>query len=150
MKDYEINNETLAIIPVSLVKSLIIEKTNEFIVEKNAVKIIDNSCKYFGSSLNGRHDGTKNLIGVSHKAPIIIEETKNIIFFPTNSPRIESCNWISLRNICEFKRKDNKSLIIFNNGYNLEIDISYGSLENQILRATRLESVLRIRKEEKN
>ncbi len=149
MKNYEINSETLAIIPIENYKSKIIEKDREFIVDMTPMKIIDNSCQYFGSSYQGRFMGTKNLIGVSHKAPIIIEESREIIFFPTNSPRLYECAWISLKHLNNYKRNEETSKILFNNGNLLELDISYGSLDNQVLRAARLESVLRIRKENK-
>lgn len=149
MKNYEINSETLAIIPIENYKSKIIEKEREFIVDMTPIKIIDNSCQYFGSSYQGRFLGTKSLIGVSHKAPIIIEESREIIFFPTNSPRLYECAWISLKHLSNYKRNDETAKISFNNGNHLELDISYGSLDNQVLRAARLESVLRIRKENK-
>lgn len=146
MDTYEINSDTLAIIPVSEYKSRVIERDNTFEVNMPPIKIIQNSCEYFGSSYDGRFIGTKNLIGVSHKAPIIIEESKEIIFFPTSSPRQYDCAWISLKNLLNYERNKNNSTIIFNNGNLLELDMSYGSLDNQILRAARLESVLRLRK----
>ncbi|MFA7688946.1 MAG: competence protein ComK, partial [Bacilli bacterium] len=102
MGEYEISNNTLAIIPIGYSKSKVLETTEEFIVNLSPFEIINNSCKYFGSSYSGRHDGTKNLIGVSHKAPIIIEETTELIFFPTMSPRIPNCYWISLNKVKDF------------------------------------------------
>ena len=146
MNSYEINSETQAIIPIGDDKSKIIESGRTLIVNQTPMKIIDRSCKYFGSSYQGRFIGTKNLIGVSHKAPIIIEETKEIIFFPTNSPRLDNCAWLSLKHLQNYKKSNNNSIITFNSGYLLDLDISYGSLDNQVLRATRLESVLRLRK----
>ncbi len=146
MTSYEISEETLAIIPLDNYRSKVIEKDGSFVVDKTPMEIIENSCRFFGSSYFGRHTGTKNLIGVSHKAPIIIEESKEIIFFPTNSPRIYECCWVSLKNIEKYKKIETSSLIVFNTGYLLELNISYGSLDNQVLRATRLESVLRSRK----
>jgi competence protein ComK len=143
---YEINNDTLAIIPLTNYKSKIIERERVFEVDMTPMQIIDNSCQFFGSSYQGRSSGTKKLIGVSHKAPIIIEESKEIIFFPTNSPRLYECCWISLKNINDYKRSKDNSVVIFNTGHLLELEISYGSLDNQILRAARLESVLRKRK----
>lgn len=147
MDNYEINNDTLAILPIDNYQSKIIEIDREIIINMTPMKIIENSCQYFGSSYQGRSLGTKNLIGVTHKAPIIIEESREIIFFPTNSPRLYECSWISLKNLNNYKKTNNKSKILFNNGNLLELDISYGSLDNQVLRAARLESVLRIRKE---
>jgi len=146
MNTYEINEETLAILPLDNYKSKIIEKDNEFVIEQTPYEIIDNSCQYFGSSFIGRQMGTKKLIGVTHKSPIIIEETKEIIFFPTNSHRIYECCWISLNNINKYYKNIDKSVVLFNTGYMLNLNISYGSLDNQILRAARLESVLRKRK----
>ena len=79
MDEYEINDDTLAILPIDDERSKIIEKDRTFIVNQPPIRIIDNSCQYFGSSYQGRFLGTKNLIGISHKAPIIIEESKEII-----------------------------------------------------------------------
>lgn len=39
-----------------------------------------------------------------------------------------------------------KTIVHFKNGKSLDLDISFGSLENQVLRATRLESILHKRK----
>ncbi len=146
MSTYEISEDTLAVIPIDNYRSKVVEKDKVLIVNMKPMDVIDNSCQFFGSSYHGRHKGTKKLIGVSHKSPIIIEESREIIFFPTNSPRLYDCCWISLKNIEKYKRLNNTSLVIFNTGYLLDLDISYGSLDNQVLRATRLESVLRIRK----
>ena len=144
--NYEICQDTLAIIPIENGKSKVIETHGEIIVNKTPMEIIEDSCLYFGSSYDGRHTATKYLLGISYKSPIIIEESRNIIFFPTNSPRQYNCCWISLRNIIDYKRKYNYSIIYFDNGKNIILNISYGSLDNQILRATRLESIMRNKK----
>lgn len=146
LDNYEININTLAIIPVKQKLSRVIEKDNIYLVSKSTTSIIDNSCRYFGCSLDGRHKGTKEMIGVSYKSPIIIEETNNIIFFPTSSPRFDDCYWICLNNIKKSIKNNNSSQIIFNNNYELNLNISYESLNNQILRATLLDSTLTKRK----
>src|SRR5690554_4977406 len=99
METYEISINTLAIIPLDNYRSKVIEENNTFVVNQTPMQIIEHSCRYFGSSYQGRHKGTRNLIGVSHKSPIIIEGTREIIFFPTNSPRLYDCSWISLKKI---------------------------------------------------
>lgn len=142
MKNYEINVETLAILPYGENKSKIIEKEKEIIVNCTPIKIIDESCKFFGSSYDGRFNGTKSMLGISHKAPIIIEESKMIIFFPTASPRLFDCLWLSLNNIESYIKNDGNTIIRFNCGKSLELELSYGIIDNQVLRATRLGSVL--------
>jgi len=144
---YEINSSTLAIIPITEQLSKIMEDESVITVCKSPTEIIDDSCKFFGSSYQGRFEGTKKLTGINYKAPIIIEETRNIIFFPTSSPRFHNCTWVSLSQIKTFEKMKNQSVITFKNGQLLKLDLSYGSLENQILRATRLESILKKRKE---
>ena len=146
MKDYEVNLETLAVISLDNDNSLVYEKDGFFEVEKSANKIMEDSCQYFGSSMNGRQVGSKNLTGMTHKVPIVIEETSDMIFFPTNSPRLASCSWISLNNIKDYEKSVNGATILFNNGQKLDVDISYGVINNQILRSSRLKTKLQERK----
>ena len=144
---YEINQDTVALCPITKNVSRVIELNNEFIVSKSTTKIMEDSCEYFGSTLYGRMQGTKSLIGISHKAPIIVEETNEIIFFPTSSSRKEdNCFWLRLKYIEKYYKDGNKITVEFKNNLSLNLDLSYGILDNQILRATRLESVLRNRK----
>ncbi|MBP3634856.1 MAG: competence protein ComK [Bacilli bacterium] len=146
MDEYEINSNTIALIPIDSEKTKVIEEKETFMVEMCAMKIIERSCEFFGSTYLGRHMGTKALTGISHKSPIIIEESKNIIYFPTTSPRLDECMWLSLKHIQNYKDENGKLMVFFENGQNINVDISYGSFDNQYLRATKLESILRKRK----
>ena len=144
-ESYEINNSTLALIALDN-KTKVIEEEREFFIDKTPSNILEESCEYFGSSYLGRKIGTKNLIGITHKSPIIIEESREIIFFPTSSPRLNNCSWISLNNIKNFIKNNEKTKIIFDNQKEIIVDVSFGIMENQILRASLLESTLRKRK----
>jgi competence protein ComK len=141
--NYEINYETQLIIPIGKNSSKIIEQDDEYFIKNNTLSILEHSCEYFGSSLEGRKEGTKKLLGITHKSPIIIEESRKIIFFPTTSPEKEDCIWINLDKIEKYYKKENKkSTIQFKNGDIVDLNISIGSLTNQILRATRLKYIL--------
>ncbi len=147
MGEYEINEATNAIIPISETETKVIEDENIYQVNKKAIKIIDDSCKYFGSSYSGRFEGAKKLLGPKiYKAPIIVEETRELIYFPTGSSRASDCIWISLKKVKEIKKSNYNSVVIFKNNQEIELDISIESLNNQLLRASRLESILRQRK----
>lgn len=143
---YEINGNTLAIIPIAKNKSKVFEVDNEIIVNKSAKDIIDDSCRYFGSSYNGRFEGTKKILGVSYKSPIIVEESREIIFFPTTSPRNSDCSWISLNNIEDYLKNEDRTLVNFKNGNTLDLEVSLGSFENQMIRSMRLANILKRRK----
>lgn len=146
LQSYEINNGTLAIIPINETTTKVIEIDNEYIVNKSSMEIIDDSCNYYGSTYKGRNEGTKNLLGMSYKLPIIIEESKNIIFFPTTSPRLIDCYWISLNNIKNYIKNNDESIIVFKNDNVISVNVSIFILESQILRASRLSSILQSRK----
>lgn len=147
IQSYEINGNTLAIIPITKNTSKVIEAEQEILVERSATEIIDDSCRYFGSSYHGRFEGTKNILGVNYKSPIIVEESRDIIFFPTSSPRIDDCHWISLNNIDDYKKTSQNNIIInFKSGQTLELNISLGSFENQMIRSLRLANILKRRK----
>lgn len=151
MKNYEINSSTLAIIPIDNEISEVYEETGKYTIKKSSNSIIKENCKFYGSSYEGRCTGTKYLTGIKTKYPIIIEESRNIIFFPTSSIRTQQSTWIALNKIKEYKQKEKNSRIYFKNDFKLDLDISYYSLENQIIRATMLKSKLYEKKlEQKN
>ena len=58
MKDYEINDETLAIIPDDIWNSIVVEDNCDYVVSGKPLEIVDYSCKYFGSSYPGRKEGS--------------------------------------------------------------------------------------------
>ena len=54
LDSYEINNETLLIVPYDYGKSKVYEYDDEFIVNMIPLTIVKNSCMFFGSSFDGR------------------------------------------------------------------------------------------------
>lgn len=142
---YEINDKTVALYAMTD-KTRVYEEDKSFVVDMPATEIMEESCSYFGSSLEGRKKGTANLIGVSYKAPIIVEESNNMIFFPTSSPKIKTCSWLRSNRIDRFYYKNNRLVVEFKNGSKILLNTSYDVINNQILRATRLEAVLHNRK----
>ena len=148
MDKYEINDKTIALYSLTN-KTRVYEEDRSFVVDALASEIMEDSCSYFGSSLEGRKKGTHNLIGVSYKAPIIVEESNDMIFFPTTSPKVKSCSWLRFNKIKRYYYKNNHLVVEFKNGDKILLNISYDMINNQVLRATRLESVLRERKIQK-
>ena len=82
--DYEISSATLAIIPLDENTSKVYEEETEYTISKSSNSIIKDNCEFYGSSYEGRCIGTKALTGIKTKYPIIIEESRSIIFFPTS------------------------------------------------------------------
>ena len=144
---YEINYGTLAIMPNNRENSLIYEDENRYIIEETPFKIMENSCKYFGSTYKGRKDSAKSILGAEYKVPIIVEDSNNLIVFPTTSPQADDCIWVSLNRIKTFEAIDaNNTKIVFDNEKEIIVPATFRSIQNQISRATRLDYILRKRK----
>ncbi len=143
--NYEINEGTLAILAKNK-KSLILEDDKKYVVDSLPFDVVDHSCKYFGSSYEGRREGTKEILHINYKVPIIVDNSRNLIFFPTNSPISDDCSWLSLKSIKSIKEGDfNTTDVIFNNGVSINIPVSKRTMDNQILRASRLDLIMRNR-----
>ena len=146
LDDYEISSATQAIVPISEDKTMIYEEEGEYIISKPSNEIINYNCNFYGSSYDGRCEGTRSLLGIKSKLPIIIEESRNIIFFPTSSVRRKQSNWIALNKIKSYHKDEKNSYIIFTDGRKVNFDVSVFSIENQFYRATLLKSKLADRK----
>ena len=149
MESYEINKDTLAVLPKNENESIVYEFDNKYEVEESVDKIMEDSCLYFGSNFEGRKAGSAKLLNLTHKLPIVVEESNSIIFFPTSSPRLSKCSWISLNNIDKYEKVKNGTKVTFKDGQSLNLSISYGMLDNQILRSSRLQYLLNERNVEK-
>ena len=122
MENYEVNDRTLALCSLDS-KTRVYEEGSTFIVNKPAYEIMEDSCEYFGSSIEGRKKGTFNL---------------------------KNCSWLRSSKIDSYYYESNKLFVRFKNGERIVVNSSYGVIDNQIIRAIKLEVALKNRKSEKN
>ncbi len=142
--NYEFNRGTLAIVPQEGDTSLVYEDENNYIINARPFKIMEDSCKYFGSTYEGRKNGARDILGAEYKVPIVVEDENNLIVFPTTSPLAEDCVWISLKRVKNIEKADfNSTKVIFDNNAEIIVNCSYRTIENQLSRASRLDLILR-------
>lgn len=146
---YEINDETLAVLPFDKGNTRVIEKYDEYVVNDTPYEVMEHSCKYFGSSFEGRMLGTKDILGSIYKAPVVVEESQKLIFFPTEAVQSENVSWISYKNIRNVEKYGKQSKIFFNNGSFIVVNCPYFSVKNQIFRCNMLETISDNRKNNK-
>ena len=147
LNEYEINAETLLIMPLGKDKSKVFEYSEEFIVNMSSLDIIKHSCLYFGCTYEGRRDSAKSFIGVDMKVPILIEESRNIIFFPTASCVNQNSIWVSYQNLLKYSKKNEFSTILyFENNKKIVIEVKYNLIDNQVIRCLKLDTILLKRK----
>ena len=146
--DYEINSETLLIMPFNNGKSKIYEFDREFLINRISNDIINDSCLFFGSTLEGRREAVKNILGIDLKVPILVEDTRNIIFFPTANCIHKNAIWISYQNLLKYYKFDEFSTVLcFRNNKQITVDVRYNIIDNQVIRCMKLESLLNKRRQ---
>ena len=143
---YEIDLSTLMLIGIDDETTKIVTTENEFIIRESCKKIIDNSCKFFGSSLTDRIKATNRIVKMASKTPIVVEDTRNIIFFPLRSTREKNNIWISFNNLDTYSKDDNKTVLIFKNGKKINLNFSYYIIDNQVTRSLMLDYEINIRR----
>ena len=145
--DYEINADTLLIIPVDNNRTKVIEKSDTFFVKSSTLSIIKKSCIFFGCSYEGRREAVKHLIGIDMKVPILIEESRNIIFFPTGSCINKNSIWISYQNLLNYyKFNEFSTVLYFRDKKKIKVDVKFNLIDNQVIRCLKLETLLCKRK----
>ena len=143
---YEIDMSTLMLIGQDNGTTKVITKSKEFIVQDNAKSIIEHSCNYFGSTLAERIKTTNRLVNMSTKTPIIIEESRNIIFFPLKSVREKNNIWISFNNLDKYTKNGQDTIFKFNGRKSVTLKFSYYIVDNQVTRSLILDYELQNRR----
>ncbi|GAB3060390.1 competence protein ComK [Virgibacillus ainsalahensis] len=136
---YEVTPMTMAIFieqdKDGNLKTFILEEEVKYAVDHSPTRIIDDACKYLGVNLKERQKGTRAISGFVYKAPISIDPSCGMYFFPTTSPTNPKCSWIAHSHIKQVKKAGNNTTeILFKNGKRIFVDVSYGSIWNQVQR----------------
>ncbi|MBM7554103.1 competence protein ComK [Thalassobacillus pellis] len=145
--EFELTAQTLALIavpgPYGKVITEAIENSHTHEIYVHPGKVIDEACRYFASSLDGRLAGTKQVSGFSHKPPIVISHTMGIYFFPIFSPKRKDCSWIAHSHIQSFESHDGYTTHIhFSNGTSVQVPVSEGMIANQVQRTAQFRFML--------
>ncbi|QKY68529.1 competence protein ComK [Lentibacillus sp. CBA3610] len=144
---YEVTPLTMAVIAQQdengNTSSRVLEEQEEYVILHSPSKMIDNACKFFGSSLRGRQDGTRDICGITHKAPISIDPTSGMYFFPTTSPTNAKCSWIAHSHIDQVTQGPGRQAeVIFKNKKSVLLSVSFGSMLNQVQRTAQYRYLL--------
>lgn len=96
--NYEINDETLVLVPMKENKCEVIEKTGNIPLDENTFKVIEHSCDYFGVKYKYRVSATFKFIKTKYRPPVMIEESSKTIFFPVSADAKEdNCGFVLIK-----------------------------------------------------
>lgn len=144
---YEVNPLTMAVLACQTdsgkTTAYVLEQDAEYKIPSTPTRIIDLSCAFFGASLKGRQEGTRNICGITHKAPISVDPSSGMYFFPTASPSSSFCSWIAHSHIEKIGPAENQCTeMTFKNGRSITLDVSIGSMMNQVQRTAHFRYLL--------
>lgn len=150
MDEYEITSSTLMLESFDDNKTKVYEFNGDFIVNQNVLEIVENSCNFYGCTFEGRVEASKKILNTNIKLPIVVEDVKKILFFPTKASYRLGCKWLSYNNIDKIEKigkSSNATRIYFCNGLVTEIKVSYEIIYRQIYNCMLLEKTLLLRQE---
>ncbi|MFC7370350.1 competence protein ComK [Fictibacillus iocasae] len=147
LKSYEIHSSTMALLPFQSeggkTMTEVMEEERTLFVEMSPIRIIIESCLFFGSTYEGQRDAVRQSMGYSSLAPIMINGQLGIFFFPVESPKNMTCIWLSQSHVQRIEAKETElSRVVFRNGAHILIPQSRYSLEMKLFRTAQYRFIL--------
>jgi competence protein ComK len=138
---YDINPDTLALLPARHTDydTIVLERHKQYFVKKTAIKLLEEACLEGGSDYDGRRAAVTYKTDVQSKILIPVNPLEHIYAFPTHSPKLHECSWFFYHHIKSIKRHPTsltESIITFKNYKELQLPISYHTLEKQMQRTS--------------
>lgn len=138
IQNFELSSNVVLLRSIGENETELISFNDTVIIPMNSKTIIDKNCKLFGSSLNGRIESSREWLGYDYKLPIIIDEVRNLVLFPTRSVDSPKNIWVSYNAIEDYNQTKNGIELILKNGNTIIIKESFNVFESQFIRASKL------------
>ncbi|MGN8644645.1 competence protein ComK [Gracilibacillus sp. HCP3S3_G5_1] len=144
----EISPQTLAVVGYEtdgsyLTRVIEYEEADDYETTFNTQQVMDCTCKAFGISLKGLIEGSRMLSGITHKPPIAIDRISGMYFFPVESPLRKACTWIAHSHVLELEKiEQHLTRVVFKNGRDLVLEVSYATMINQLYRTAQYRYLL--------
>ena len=144
MNNYIVNDDVLCFTSVNDGnETFLIERDNEINLDVNSFELIKRSCKFYGNSYKIQRQFIIDVFNYYIKTPIVISPYCMLIFFPTTAPNSNKCIWISYNNIDRYVKEDGFTRIYFSGGKEINIDVSYATIDSQITKCIKIEKYLK-------
>ncbi|WP_163582922.1 competence protein ComK [Gracilibacillus saliphilus] len=144
----EISPKTLAVVGYEadgrfLTRVIEYEEVDDYETTFSTQQVMDVTCKAFGISLKGLIEGSRMLSGITHKPPIAIDRISGMYFFPVESPLRKACTWIAHSHVLEIEKiEQHLTRVVFKNGRELVLEVSYATMINQLYRTAQYRYLL--------
>lgn len=138
---YEISPHTSALLPAYHIDydTIVWEQDQILYVKKKMMPLLKEGCLVGGAEYDGRRRAVTHKTGIQSKIPIPVNPLDHIYAFPTHSPKQHDCCWIFYHHIQSIKRHPTlptQSIVTFNSGKELTLNVSYHTLDKQVQRTS--------------
>lgn len=142
-KEYIIHEHTMCILPYYTVNgelySLVLERYRAVKVAMKPLRIIDESCMFYGSSRKGRTESAHSILSGKKMLPVMISLTHKLCMIPTCSPLKSSCVWLAYQHVMKtFENSKGQAQVLFTNHNRMNITITKKTLLTKLDIAGRL------------
>lgn len=120
------------------IEGIIVSEEESINVNKGLVSYVNKMCLSNGSSLQGRIDYSRQILGTKNKVPFLVSD--DILLIPTHSFRSYECVLVNLFEVVEIKENNSVLKLSFKDGTLLDIGISMYIWRNQCKKANVLVS----------
>ncbi len=108
-------------------------------VNQSPVSYLEHLCIRNCSTLQGRQDAFRLLTGYHAKAPVLISEQLDYLYFPTVSQEKNDCVWVDESRIIKCKKVDAwHTTIFFTSGFRKDLEVNVRVIRNQLNRCEEL------------
>ncbi|MDQ0254480.1 competence protein ComK [Evansella vedderi] len=141
LNDYQINQNTMAILPVTHIDyyTIIFETNALFYVKKTTRELMRSACVRGGASFEGRQIAVTSKTGINRKMPIPINPDLGIYAFPTLSAKSFHCCWLFPAHIQSIEAnpdKEKQSIVTLKNKHKIVLDTDKTILRQQMYRTS--------------
>lgn len=105
--------------------------------EKSSFSVVKSFCERELFSYESRIKYTKLHLNIKTKIPIYIN--KELLLMPTKSPKRYETYWLNYFEVFSYQKHFGKTLVLFTNLKELEVDLSYESFHKMMLKAKTIE-----------
>lgn len=138
----QLTNETRALIPVfneyGEAETLVYQSDGVRRLKGSPLHLLESACLYYGSSIQGRIEAARDVLGPHRKTPVIMDWHADAVFFPTIAKESPDCAWINFSQVYDAEKSGKGSRIIFHTGESVEVPVSNHTVYKQKQRSIEL------------
>ncbi|TCI65846.1 competence protein ComK [Exiguobacterium sp. SH0S2] len=138
----QLTNDTRALVPVfneyGEAETLVYQPDGVHRLKGSPIHLLESACLYYGSSIQGRIEAARHVLGPHRKTPVVMDWHADAVFFPTIAKESPDCAWINFQHVTGIKKSGNGTRIQFLTGESIQVPVSDHTVQRQKQRSIEL------------